>query len=103
MLWFDIDMAMLEVLNWYHVFMLLFALTIMSSYIILGSISIFSLRRYIKENSFVNYQMILNSEMAPRLSLIAPAYNEGLTIEANVQSLLSLNYNNFEVIVVNDG
>ena len=103
MLWFNIDMAMLEVLNWYHVFMLLFALTIMSSYVILGTISIFSLRRYIKENSFVNYQMILNSEMAPRLSLIAPAYNEGLTIEANVQSLLSLNYNNFEVIVVNDG
>lgn len=103
MLWFDIDVALFGLLNGYHIFMLIFALSIMSSYIILGSISIFSLRKYLKENSFVNYQVILNSEMAPRLSLIAPAYNEAMTIEENVQSLLSLNYNNFEVIVVNDG
>jgi len=103
MFWFTVDIAILELLNGYNIFMLAFALTIMSSYIVLGSISIFSLRKYLKENSFVNYQVILNSEMAPRLSLIAPAYNEGFTIEENVQSLLSLNYNNFEVIVVNDG
>lgn len=103
MYWIDWELALLELLNGYHLFMFVFAFAIMSSYLILGSISIFSLRRYLKENSFVNYQMILNSEMAPRLSLIAPAYNEGLTIEENVQSLLSLNYNNFEVIVVNDG
>ncbi|MDR9457994.1 MAG: glycosyltransferase [Salegentibacter sp.] len=103
MFWFTNDIAILEILNGYHLFMLVFALTIMSSYVILGTISIFSLRRYLKENSFVNYQVILNCEMAPRLSLIAPAYNEGFTIEENVQSLLSLNYNNFEVIVVNDG
>ncbi|QED37380.1 glycosyltransferase family 2 protein [Antarcticibacterium arcticum] len=103
MFWFDSDVIMYGFLNGYHIFMLVFALSIMSSYIILGTISILSLRKYLKENSFVNYQKILNSEMAPRLSLIAPAYNEGMTIEENVQSLLSLNYNNFEVIVVNDG
>lgn len=46
---------------------------------------------------------MLTSEFAPKLSLIALAYNEGFTIEENVKSLLSLNYNNYEVIVVNDG
>lgn len=40
---------------------------------------------------------------APAVSLIAPAYNEGLSIVASVKSFLSLNYPSFEIIVVNDG
>ena len=90
-------------LNSYHLFMLIFAFSIMFSYLLLGLISIRTMRSYLKKNGFVNYQVILNSELAPHLSLIAPAYNEALSIDENVQSLLSLNYNNYEVIVVNDG
>ena len=41
--------------------------------------------------------------MAPSITIIAPAYNEGLTIVENVRSLLSLRYMNYEVMVVNDG
>ncbi|HER39970.1 MAG TPA: glycosyltransferase, partial [Salinimicrobium catena] len=75
----------------------------MSSYLFLSMVSIFSMRNYMRKNGFVNYQTILNSELAPHLTLIAPAYNEERTIKENVQSLLSLNYNNYEVIIVNDG
>ncbi|WP_221936591.1 glycosyltransferase family 2 protein [Litoribacter populi] len=82
---------------------LLYAVTIMGSYMVLGYLSVIELKDYLTRNSFVNYEVLLSSEFAPRLSLIAPAYNEGLTIEENVKSLLSLNYNNYEVIVVNDG
>lgn len=87
----------------YNAFMLFFAFSIMSSYLFLSMVSLFSMRNYLRKNGFVNYQVILNSELAPELSLIAPAYNEEMTIEENVQSLLSLNYNNYEVIIVNDG
>lgn len=87
----------------YNAFMLLFAFCIMSSYIFLSIVSVFSMRNYMRKNGFVNYQVILNSDLAPSLTLIAPAYNEELTIKENVQSLLSLNYNNYEVIIVNDG
>ena len=38
----------------------------------------------------------------PPISIIAPAYNEEATILVSVQALLSLNYPEFEVIVVND-
>ena len=41
--------------------------------------------------------------MAPSITIIAPAYNEGLTIVENIRSLLSLQYVNYEVMVVNDG
>jgi poly-beta-1,6-N-acetyl-D-glucosamine synthase len=81
----------------------LFAIVIISSYLILAVISIIALSKHLKENVFINYKVILASDLAPQLSLIAPAYNEGKTIQENVRSLLSLNYNNYEVIVVNDG
>ena len=37
------------------------------------------------------------------MSILAPAYNEGASIIENVRSLLSLHYNNLEVIIINDG
>ena len=87
-----------------YIFLILgYAILIMSSYLILAYLSTKALRSYLKKNSFVDYEVLLTSEFAPKLSLIAPAYNEGFTIEENVKSLLSLNYNNYEVIVVNDG
>jgi biofilm PGA synthesis N-glycosyltransferase PgaC len=87
----------------YITLILAYAILIMSSYLILAYLSTKELRSYLKKNSFVDYEVLLTSEFAPKLSLIAPAYNEGFTIEENVKSLLSLNYNNYQVIVVNDG
>ncbi|HKO77648.1 MAG TPA: glycosyltransferase [Flavobacterium sp.] len=90
-------------LDIYIVLILAYAILIMSSYLILAYLSTKELRSYLKKNSFVDYGVLLTSEFAPKLSLIAPTYNEGFTIQENVKSLLSLNYNNYQVIVVNDG
>ena len=87
----------------FNVLILFFALFVMLSYIALAIISGVHLKAYLKKNRFVNYNALLALDSAPRVSLIAPAYNEGRTIEENVRSLLSINYNNFDVIVVNDG
>jgi Glycosyltransferases, probably involved in cell wall biogenesis len=43
------------------------------------------------------------AETSPPIALLAPAYNEALTIVQSVRSLLSLQYPNFEVVVINDG
>ena len=43
------------------------------------------------------------SEGAPPITLMAPAYNEEMTIVESVRSLLNLHYPEFEVVVVNDG
>lgn len=43
------------------------------------------------------------TELEPPVSILVPAYNEALTIEASVRSLLQLRYSEFEVIVINDG
>lgn len=87
----------------FNYFILVFAISVMVSYLFLAVISAFALKAYHKKNRFVNYNALLALPDAPSVSLIAPAYNEGKTIIENVKSLLSINYNNFDVIVVNDG
>lgn len=46
--------------------------------------------------------MLKGSPLTPAVSIIAPAYNEEVTIIDNVYSLLQVYYPKFEVIVVND-
>jgi cellulose synthase/poly-beta-1,6-N-acetylglucosamine synthase-like glycosyltransferase len=81
----------------------IYAVAIAISYLALALMSIGEMRRYMRKNYFVDYRYILSSPFAPGISLIAPAYNEGLTIIDNVKSLLSIMYNNFEVVIINDG
>ena len=83
--------------------LLIYCSTLMFSYLILGVISIISLRKYLKKNKHTIYADLLPSFLAPSISLIAPAYNEGLTIVENIRSLVSLHYSDFEVVIVNDG
>lgn len=43
------------------------------------------------------------SEQAPAISVLAPAFNEELSIVESTRSLMALQYPEFEVIVINDG
>lgn len=75
----------------------------MFSYVVLAIISLVELKRYLRKTRCTDYMSILTSPFAPGISLLAPAYNEGLTIIDNVKSLLSIMYNNLELIIINDG
>lgn len=82
---------------------LIYVVCIVFSYLFLSLISAYSLRKYMKKRSYTNYNEIISSPFAPSISIIAPAYNESVTIVENIRALLSLFYHDFEVIVVNDG
>ena len=43
------------------------------------------------------------SDYAPFVSIIVPAYNEELVIKNTIDSLLASDYENYEIIVVDDG
>lgn len=80
----------------YSVVLLLF-------YIFIAIYSIGETRKYIRKSSFTDYAVLAVADNAPSISILAPAYNEGATIIENVRSLLSVHYNNLELIVINDG
>ncbi|MFW6134229.1 MAG: glycosyltransferase family 2 protein [Elusimicrobiota bacterium] len=52
---------------------------------------------------FATANEIYKARITPPISIIAPAYNEEVTILNSISSLLKLRYKEFEVIVVNDG
>jgi biofilm PGA synthesis N-glycosyltransferase PgaC len=78
-------------------------LFLFGTYLMLGVFSAIALRKYLRKNSYINYNSLVLSPLSPKISIIAPAYNESKTIIDNIRTLLSLYYNNFEVVIVNDG
>jgi len=46
--------------------------------------------------------LMRSSPLTPGVSIIAPAFNEEVTIIDNVNSLMHIDYPNFEIIIVND-
>ncbi len=72
-------------------------------YIVLAVSSFIEIKKYYINKNFLHKDIIIKSNNTRGVSIIAPAYNEGLTIISNVKSLLSQEYPKFEVIIVNDG
>src|SRR5665647_1097313 len=81
----------------------LFAIVIFSCYFMMAILSGLEMVDYMRKNSFVDYSAVLSSPLAPSITILAPAYNEGKTIIENVKSLLSIHYTDFEVVIINDG
>ena len=71
---------------------IIFILTILlfGSYLILGIFSAIALRKYLRKNSYINFNSLMLSPLSPKISIIAPAFNESKTIIDNVRNLLSL-------------
>lgn len=80
-----------------------FTITLFTLFSIMGYLSTKNSIHYRKKNSFGDLSKVMASPLAPGITIIAPAYNEGLTIVENIRSLMSLRYVNYEVMVVNDG
>lgn len=85
------------------IIVLLYSFAIVSSYLVMTVLSALELRDHQRKNKFADYLDIITSPVSPSVSIIAPAYNEGMTIVQNARSLLSLHYSKYEVIIVNDG
>jgi len=78
-------------------------LSINCIYIILALLSAHGARRQSRLWRIKSKSMLFEKGMLASISIIAPAYNEEMSIVESVNSLLNLNYPDFEVVVVNDG
>ncbi len=101
---FDTQYSIVDIIIYvFYVLVYLYTVIVMGSYFILGLISSFTANNYLKKNAFTDYLKILQSPEAPSVSVLAPAFNEEHSIIENVRSLLSIQYPNYEVIIINDG
>lgn len=88
----------------YQYLIFFYALSVATVYFLLTIFGFFNILK--SKRNYTRYEdesLINNKEMAPGISVVAPAFNEEVIIIDNVNSLLSLEYPNFEVIIVNDG
>lgn len=93
-----------DYMRWFlEYFIFWYAIAIMGANIILAILSAFAISDHIKNSKSVNFDYILRSSLAPKIAVIAPAFNESATIVENIRSLLSLRYNNYDIVIVNDG
>lgn len=86
-----------------NLFFLIFSSTLFGVYLFTALLSIIEINKYLKKNQDFNYRSMLSFQKLPSVSIIAPAYNEEQTIIENIKCLLSLQYIDYEIIIVNDG
>ena len=82
---------------------LIYFLALNSFYAVLMILSIPEIWEQTRLADDDDFQRIMQSDALPPITLLVPAYNESATVVASVTALLTLEYRNFEVIVVNDG
>ncbi len=91
------------ILDYINIVFLVFTAVLFVMFSTMGYLASRNSFHYKNKNSFGDLSKIMASPLAPSITIIAPAYNEGMTIVENIRSLLSLQYVNYEVMVVNDG
>ncbi|MDQ3091726.1 MAG: glycosyltransferase family 2 protein [Actinomycetota bacterium] len=92
--------SLLSGLDWAILF---YFLAVNGFYLVLLAFATLEMRRHLLRIREESRWHVLGSEVAPTLSMIAPAHNEGSTVAESVRALLTLQYPNLEVVLVNDG
>jgi cellulose synthase/poly-beta-1,6-N-acetylglucosamine synthase-like glycosyltransferase len=97
-----IQKAVLNMITWSTYALICYVSLVTLFYLALFIISARQLR---KESGLqlIQYEDVLHSSFTPPLSILVPAYNEETGIVSSVRSLLGINYQEYEIIVINDG
>ena len=94
---------LIDLINGYNYFIIFYFLVLNIIYLIILLFSMREIYFYLKRSQYEGYFSLLSSSFLPGVSILVPCYNEENTIVDNVESLLNLEYNEMEVIVINDG
>lgn len=95
--------VIVELLVAFGFFVLGYYLIINGYYVCIHALALLELRDDVRESHWEPPFREFASPFYPGISVVVPAYNEAATIVESIQSLLSLNYPEVEIVVVNDG
>ncbi len=92
-----------EVILGFNLFVLAYFLLLNTASLALSLVSLRALRRYGSSMRMVDLRELISGAGAPPVTIITPAYNEAAHVVESVRSLLTLEYDEYDVLVVNDG
>ncbi|PZD76757.1 glycosyltransferase [Mesonia sp. K7] len=92
--------TLFEIFTWLF---LAYGLIISASYLFSAVFAFFEIRSYKRSYNLTNEISLLQSSNLPKISILAPAYNEEANISENVRSLLTVNYPGYQIVIINDG
>ena len=96
-------MSLSVLVTWVVWVCLAYLLCVLAVFVVMIVASAVEHRHVMRQAHAEDYAALSTSRFTIPVSVIAPAYNEEILVEAAVRSLLALDYPHFEVIVVNDG
>ena len=91
---------MIEIIEW---LIISYFLTLNSVYLLLVVGSLIYIRRQMQQSDVVKPTALFKSGIYKTISILVPAYNEAENIIESIESLLRLEYPEYEIIVINDG
>ena len=87
----------------FNVFVLFYFVALNSTYLVLFLISLVEVVKFVRRTFFSDYRQIMQSDMTWPISVLIPAHDEEKSIVDTVRSMLTINYGELEIIVINDG
>jgi len=96
----DAVLAILAGFSQFSLYYLIFMNVVNSLLLVLA---LRGIRRYRENLRSWPYKKMISSVYVPPVSILVPSYNEAKTIVDNIESLLAIEYSQFEVVVINDG
>lgn len=89
--------------GWLGRAILAYSLLVVGQYLALHLLALADAVREVRSQLVADRLSLFEADLAPPISILVPAYNEGPTIVESVTSLMQLQYPTTEIIVVNDG
>jgi len=87
----------------FNYFILIYIIFVNLVYTLLFLFSIRGIYIHRKKNRYWSYEDMIASSYTPPLSILVPCFNEAETIVDNIKALLSLEYGEFQLVIINDG
>jgi len=99
----SVSHVLLQAIVGFGLLVIVFYFLINAYYLAIHILALFELRDDVRESRWRPQFREFSSPFYPGIGIVVPAYNEAATIVESVQSMLSLNYPEVELVVVNDG
>ena len=102
-----LDMTFKEIITRFmidvNIYLIFYFVAINIIYIVLFVFALVGSKHQVNLAKTKKFSLLFADKLLPGVSIIAPAYNEEVSIIDSVTSLLNLKYPDYEVVVVNDG